>query len=81
MKKTGFISILMMTAGCIWMTTVSDNNLYAISGCCKQRPSVNDPWYRSSNDLAVCKDLNFNIDSNSDIVFNESGKVWWDLSC
>ena len=81
MKKIVLISLSIMIAGSIWVGSASNNEVYAITGCCKQRVTVNEPWYRSGSDLEVCKDLNIKIDKNRDNVFNESGKVWWDLAC
>lgn len=85
MNKKALISISIMMAGGVWIGATADNEVYAISGCCKQRISDSEPWYRSGSDFDACKILNLEVDENDDeikdIIFDESGKVWWDMAC
>ena len=78
MKKIALISISIMMVAGIWISTAPDNEVYAISGCCKQRSSADKPWYKSGSDLQVCKDLNVPEEDN---IFHEAGQVWWDVAC
>ena len=78
MKRLSMLAIsFILTAG-LWISTAPDNEVYAVAGCCKQRTSEGAPWYRTSQGLDACKDLNRDEQDN---IFTQSGKVWWDLSC
>ena len=79
MKKIALISISILMATGLWISMAADNEVYAISGCCKQRNNINTPWYRSGTDLEACKKLNEREDKDN--LFHEAGKVWWDVAC
>ena len=51
----------------------------AMSGCCKQRHSYRDSWYRNGWSFTECERANRNQDADN--IFEESGFFWWDRSC
>lgn len=52
---------------------------FAISGCCKVRASLSDPWSKSTDKtVEQCEQRNRD---DRDNVLDESGLVWWDLDC
>ena len=78
MKIKAVLILTLFLTAYFGIGSAPDDAAYAISGCCKQRTSANDPWYRTASDLNVCKDLN---GTDGDNIFEPSGKVWWDLAC
>ena len=55
------------------------NQLFAVSGCCKERSSLREGWDQSKLSLRRCKALNRQRDG--DDVFERRGLVWWDVRC
>lgn len=78
MKIINSMAIAITVVSGLWISSVSENQAYAVSGCCKQRSSVNDAWYRVGSDLNACKNLNA---AEGDNIFHPTGKVWWDVAC
>ena len=54
------------------------NRVLAISGCCKERQTLNQPWRTNGKNLNQCKAQN---EIDRDNVFDMSGLVWWDAKC
>ena len=55
------------------------NQVLAISGCCKERASLNRAWRKLSGvSIAECKEKN---GKERDNVFDKSGLIWWDVKC
>ena len=78
MRLKAMLMLSLFTTASLWVGGAPDDKLLAISGCCKERSSASDPWYRSGSDLKICKDLN---QADGDNIFDPAGKVWWDLAC
>jgi hypothetical protein len=51
----------------------------ASPGCCKQRADEKSVWADNGLDYNRCAELNKALDRDN--VFDEHGKIWWDLSC
>jgi hypothetical protein len=62
--------------------TVSFSHNYHFAqqpGCCKQRSSTRERWYRNELNFWNCNELNRHLDG--DDVYEEKGRVWWDRNC
>ncbi len=59
---------------------LTEKQLIAQSGCCKQRKSDNHPWQKNGRSFNQCKELNHSLDGKVSI-FQRSGLVWWDAAC
>ena len=57
----------------------TNKELLAVSGCCKERKSTDDPWRKTRRNLDSCKKLN--DEKDKDNVFNPNGLFWWDIAC
>ena len=55
-----------------------DNQLFAVSGCCKHRTSKG--WKERHRDLAKCRSENQQKDDDNNVLLRE-GTVWWDRYC
>jgi len=78
MKKILFV------VGLVFFVAVSSlmlpcNQLFALSGCCKERASVRSGWGKNGESFRTCKSLNRTKDG--DDVFDRQGLVWWDVRC
>jgi hypothetical protein len=49
------------------------------AGCCMERPNVNSAWAPNQLNFAACQQLNQALDN--DDIFQQSGRVWWNLQC
>ena len=78
MKKIILIIGFSLLAATFLLIANTGSNLFAISGCCKQRESFQKNWYRNGVDFETCRDFN---KRDGDDVFNESGLFWWDIGC
>ena len=56
------------------------NQVFAISGCCKERASLSRGWTKQPPRIGIneCKKKNR---KDRDNVFDASGLVWWDVKC
>ena len=79
MKKLILVFVLVLGAGLFGAPPLMDKEALAIAGCCKERATTNHAWRKSNLSFKRCKDRNAARDG--DKVFNQSGKVWWDVRC
>ena len=79
MKKVLLVLVFSMIAVAFSVVLPGDNQLFALSGCCKQRASYGAPWYPNGMNFQDC--ANFNENTDGDDVFNRRGLVWWDVNC
>ena len=68
----GVLALVFVTA------LYSNTETYAISGCCKERSSYTDTWYKSGKTFAQCQQAN---QRDKDNIFQQQGLVWWDVNC
>jgi len=78
MKKTFLVLGFLLLAVAILVTFPCYNQLFAISGCCKERASYKAGWSNNGATFKQCKDLNR---QDGDDVFQQRGLVWWDVRC
>lgn len=79
MKKILLVlGLLLFTAGVLALL-LCDSQLFAVTGCCKQRGSPNHPWRDNGMNFGQCSELNQRLDGDN--IFRESGFVWWDRGC
>ncbi len=79
MKKLVLGLAVLVGTTVFWATPPCDNEVFAQSGCCKERDSLDSPWKRQRGvGLSECKRSN---ESDGDNVFDQSGLVWWDVRC
>lgn len=60
--------------------TQADQKVLALAGCCKVRNTPNDPWHRTNLTFDQCRARNDSVDRSHNI-FDQSGLVWWDVTC
>ena len=77
-KNIGLFFVLTVAASFLFWVISSNNEAFAVSGCCKVRKSENAPWGKKGTDLPACKKLN---KQDNDNVLKKTGKVWWDMNC
>ena len=78
MKKIVFVVGLVFFAAASSLI-LPCNQLFALSGCCKERSSLREEWNPNGNSFRDCKNLNRQKDK--DDVFERRGLVWWDVRC
>lgn len=79
MKKLVLGLAVLLGIAVFWATLPCDNQVFAQSGCCKERASVNHPWRATTKSLGECKADNQARDGDN--VFKRSGLIWWDAGC
>jgi len=55
------------------------NQISAVDGCCKERPSLTSGWSPNGMSFKECENLNRSKDRDN--VFDQRGLVWWDVRC
>jgi hypothetical protein len=78
MRKILFVFGLLLLATTFLVGLPGDNQVYALSGCCKERKSYKAEWRENGMNFSDCKRLN---ERDRDDVFRRSGLVWWDAKC
>jgi len=53
--------------------------VFAVDGCCKERPSLTSEWRRNGMSFPECEKLNRSRDGDN--VLDQRGLVWWDVRC
>jgi len=79
MNKIFLIPALLLVAFALSLTPPCNKQLLAVSGCCKDRASLKDPWKKNGMNFRECERLNQKIDGDN--VFDQRGRVWWDSGC
>jgi len=79
MEKILLVLGFLLFAAAFSMTLPGDNQLFAVSGCCKQRDSYSGNWYGNGKNFEECERLN--QEKDRDNVFDQRGLVWWDVGC
>lgn len=59
----------------------ADQSTFALAGCCKERESSTDPWDLTARSFGDCQRENEERDVPPDNIFEQSGSVWWDITC
>lgn len=80
MRWTIMCFVVVFTALVLGGPSMGQNQALAVSGCCKERESLVGQWTISNRGLEQCKSLNETLDSG-DYIFEEQGRVWWDITC
>lgn len=55
------------------------NQIFAVDGCCKERPSLTSEWRPNGMSFRDCENSNRNKDGDN--VLDQRGLVWWDVRC
>ena len=79
MKRIFFLIGFLLLAAAMFLIFPCHNLLFAVSGCCKERKSLAEPWSKSGKDYEACSRLNQQRDK--DDVSKPTGLVWWDFQC
>ena len=79
MKKMLLVFGFLLFTAAFLVTFPCGSQLFAQSGCCKERDSYRVQWYPNRKNFKDCEDLN--RDKDGDNVFDEGGLVWWDSKC
>ena len=80
MKKLVLILGVVLVASLFSAPLLCDKQALAISGCCKERASLNSDW-RKQPGISINQCKRINKDKDGDNVFDASGLVWWDVNC
>ena len=78
MKKLVTIFGVVLASTLLSAALPYDNQVLAVSGCCKERLSTSHSWRNTGKTIEQCKSLN---EAEGDNVFDEDGRYWWDVSC
>ena len=78
MKKSIFVVGLAVLVAIFFVVGFTNDPLFAVSGCCKERKSYKVGWSKNGKSFADCKKLN---KKDGDDVFDKSGLYWWDQKC
>lgn len=78
MRAISLAAILLVGAAAATFWPPCGKQALAITGCCKERGSLDGRWRDNGQDLEQCKRSN---ERDRDNVFDQSGYVWWDLKC
>ncbi len=81
MNKLLLPMVGLLCSGVVWLTLHTSEPAMAISGCCKQRASIDDPWSDLGKSFDRCELMNEEEDGGDDDIFKAKGKVWWDIAC
>ena len=79
MKKILLVLGLLLSTAGVLALLLCDSQLFAATGCCKERNSLRERWKQTDMTLEDCKRQNER--SDRDNVFDERGLVWWDVRC
>lgn len=78
MRKFVFVLGMLLSTTVTWTTPSCGGQLFAQSGCCKERKSDQNPWIKTGKSFTECETENNGEDTN---VFEEIGLIWWDIAC
>lgn len=79
MKKIIVVFSLFLLMAFLFFMLAPNNELFAVSGCCKQRDSYRARWYPNGMDFKRCETENQKQDGDN--IFDEQGLLWWDVNC
>lgn len=79
MKKLILVFSVFPLIAVLFFKLASNNELFAVSGCCKQRNSYTEEWIRKDLNFKECEAENRRQDGDN--VFIKEGLVWWDTRC
>lgn len=80
MKKIILVFSSFLLMAFLFFILASNNELFAVSGCCKQRSSYGASWSPNHGmNIKDCEKLNQELDGDN--VFLQQGLVWWDTRC
>ena len=80
MKNILLIFGFLLLAGTISLALPCFNQLFAVSGCCKQRKSLTEGWAQTSLNYQQCEEENRRQDKGDDLL-KPIGRIWWDIQC
>ena len=79
MKNITIAFAVLLLANLLLPNFSHDNQLFAVSGCCKVRGDDGEDWQRTNKSFNSCKMLN--EEEDRDNIFEDNGFVWWDVTC
>ena len=79
MKKLVLILGVVLAAPLFSVMLPCGNQVFAVSGCCKERKSEGQPWFNNGKNFSACRKLNQRVDG--DKILRQTGRYWWDVGC
>lgn len=77
MRRITFALGLLLLATTSLRGLPADNQVNALSGCCRQSDSYTSRWYRNEMSFDECRKSN---DRDKESLFDESGFFWWNIT-